>query len=240
MKKNYYTVWKLFNAFFIRLDRKSNNWSDRLSLFVGHLVQENRQSSTVSSYISAIKAVLKMNNIKVSEDQFLLSSLTKACRLKNDKIKTRLLIQKSMLSVILKQTNLYFLQRNQPYLACLFQRLFSTAYYGLLQVSEVTRDSHPILARDVHIGANKKKFLLVLRTSKTHGLGSAPKMVKISAKMPKCMAAGHTKLKNNTKDDLLKPPCPYGLLKAYSFQHGPYAINMEPFFVFADKTPVSA
>ena len=45
----------------------------------------------------------------------------------------------------------------------------------------MTRDAHPILARDVHISANKRKFLLLLRSSKTHGLGTNPQMVKISA-----------------------------------------------------------
>ena len=57
----------------------------------------------VKSYISAIKAVLSMNNIKIVEDRYLLCSLVKACRLKNDVVKTRLPIQKAMLGVILKE-----------------------------------------------------------------------------------------------------------------------------------------
>ena len=89
-RKNYYAVWRLFNKFFIRLDVKPKNWKDRLTLFVGHLIQQNRQSSTVKNYVSAIKAVLKMNNIKIKEDQYLLSSLTHACKLKNDTFRARL------------------------------------------------------------------------------------------------------------------------------------------------------
>ena len=93
-RKNYYAVWRLFNEFFIRLDVKPRNWEDRLTFFVGHLIQQNRQSSTVKSYVSAFKAVLKMNNIKIKEDQYLLSSRTHACRIKNDTFRARLLIQK--------------------------------------------------------------------------------------------------------------------------------------------------
>ena len=102
-KKNYYTVWKLFNRFYIRLDDKPKEWTDRLTLFVGYLIQNNKQSSTVRSYISAIKAVLKTNNIKIEEDQYLLASLTKACRLRNDSICHRFPIRKSMLAIILKK-----------------------------------------------------------------------------------------------------------------------------------------
>ena len=72
-KKNYYRVWKLFNDFFIRLDHKPKHWEDRLNLFVGYLIHTKKQSSMVKSYISAIKAMLKINNIKISEDQYLLT-----------------------------------------------------------------------------------------------------------------------------------------------------------------------
>ena len=47
MKKNYYAVWKLFNKFFLRLDKKPQSWGDRLILFVGHLITEKKQSAMV-------------------------------------------------------------------------------------------------------------------------------------------------------------------------------------------------
>ena len=149
-------------------------------LFIGYLINEKKQSSTVRSYISAIKAVLKSNKIKVAEDQYLLASLTRACKLQNDKIRMRLPIQKDLLSLIVKETRNHFLKAGQMFLASLYQTLFCTTYFGLLRMSEVTKGEHPVLARDVHIRTNKKKFLLILRTSKTHGLGTSPQMVKIS------------------------------------------------------------
>ena len=55
---NYYKIWKLFNEFIIRLDFKPGSWEDRMILFVGYLIQTKKKSSTIQSYISAIKVVL--------------------------------------------------------------------------------------------------------------------------------------------------------------------------------------
>ena len=57
-RKNYYSVWKCFNKFYIRLDRKPETWEERLVLFVGYLVEGKKKSQTIKSYISAIRAVL--------------------------------------------------------------------------------------------------------------------------------------------------------------------------------------
>ena len=71
---NYHVIWKLFCKFLICLDYRPPNWADRLTLFVGYLVQQKKQSSTVRSYISAIKSILKDIDINIAEDQYLLSS----------------------------------------------------------------------------------------------------------------------------------------------------------------------
>ena len=144
-------------------------------------MENNRQSATVKSYISAIKAILKEHKIVVNPDECLISSMTLACRLKNDQIKTRLPIKKGMLRLVLEEIVKYYYKRNQPYLAALYTTMMSTMYHGLLRISEVTKGTHPILAKDVHIGSNKRKFLLILRTSKTHWKNSKPQMVKITA-----------------------------------------------------------
>ena len=70
-KRNYLAVWKVFNQLFVRLDYKPHSWEDRLNLFIGYLIQNNRKSTTVNSYISAVKAGLLMNNIKIRGRQIL-------------------------------------------------------------------------------------------------------------------------------------------------------------------------
>ena len=83
-RQNYYTILKIFNKFVIRLDHKPTSWDHKLTLFVGHLIDSGKCSMTVKSYVSAIRAVLQNIGVKLNLDEFLIVSLTRACRLKND------------------------------------------------------------------------------------------------------------------------------------------------------------
>ena len=104
--------------------------------------------------------------------------------------------------------------------------LFSTAYFGLLRIGELTKGMHTVLARDVHIGFNKRKFLFVLRTSKTHWKNMRPQSIKISST-----------IKNSCSRNT-SVYCPYKLLRNYLQIRGPYINNSDQFFVFADGSPV--
>ena len=75
-RRTYHRIRHLFNQFFIRLDHKPFTWEDRLILFTGFLVDNKLKSCTVKSYISAIRAVLMKIGVSLSEDKYLLSSLT--------------------------------------------------------------------------------------------------------------------------------------------------------------------
>ena len=151
-RRNYYCVWKSFNNFIISFDRKPRFWEDKLTLFVGFLIHNGKKSSTVRSYVSAVKAVLLDIDIELNYNQFLIRSLTRACRLINDQVRTRLPIYKAMLHLILQETLHHYDQ--QPYLASMYCALFTAAYYGLLRVGELTAGEHPIRAADVQIGIN--------------------------------------------------------------------------------------
>ena len=136
-----------------------------------------------------------------------------------------------MLNILLHQVNEEF--QCQPYLRSLYQTLFCITYYGLLRVSEVTT-GHPILAKDVQVALNKKKILLVLRTSKTHGKNNFPQMIKISA--------ANIKLPWEKKpiNDNFNNYCPYQLIQEFVQFRGNYRNEDEPFFIFSDKTAISA
>ena len=233
----YYSVWRSFNTIFLRLDRKPTSWADRLTLFVAYLIQNNRQSSTVKSYISAIKAVLQDDKYELHENQYLLSSLTRACKLKNDRVCTRLPIHKGMLTLLLLEVEkVYFHHHNQPYLSLLYKTLLITAYFGLFQVGELTwtQSNHAVKAKDVQIGHNKDKFLFILRTSKTHNEGTRPQLIKISRSDVK------RKSSEKWKPSKLRMPCPYKLLRKYSDSRPPYRSSSDQFFVFTDGSPVPA
>ena len=131
-RKNYYCVWKSFNKFYLQLDRKPRFWDQRLTLFVAFLINEGKKSTTIKSYISAIKAVLREDGHKISEDTFLLASLTKACRFKNNVLHTRLPTHRKLLEVIIQQIRNLYEEKNQHYLAVLYSAVFMSSYYGLL------------------------------------------------------------------------------------------------------------
>ena len=197
--KNYYQIWKGFNAFYLKLDDKPDSWKEWLTLYVAFLINLKRKASTINSYISAIKAVLKDMGVEIHENRYLLTSLTCTCKIRNNQVKMKLPIQQHLLEQILIQIIRTFWERNQPYLLNLYLPVIAAIYYGLLHVGEVTTGNHPIKAKDVQIGLNKRKILFVLRTSKTQNQNNHPQFIKITSSF------------NNRN----KRFCPYKLLKNY-------------------------
>ena len=219
----------MFNEFFVKLDAKPRRWEDQLNLFIAHLIQNKRKSTTIRCYISVIKSVLKDNNIKICEDKYLLSSLIRACKLKNDRVHTRLPIGKNMLCILLKGVWDKFLMNNQVYLEHLYMTLLTTMSYGMFRIGELTMGTHPVRVDDVHIGQNKPKMLFVLHTSKTHTRGVKPQKIMIE------------KVAQNHNRGLTKQTtrwCPFTQLtkfiKLRRTSHSP----TEPFFIFRDRSPV--
>ena len=224
--KNYIGIWRQLNKFIIKLDYKDNlSWEEKTALFGAYLVDGGVQSSTLKSYFSAIKFILKQDRYEWKDSKLLLSSLIRGCKLENDKLKVRLPIQKGLLEMILFEVERKFDHLNpQPYLAAMYKALFSLAYYGMMRVGELTKSDHTLKASDLHIGNNKDKILIILYTSKTHGKESKPQHIKISA----------TKGGNNKT----KFFCPFKLVLNYMSFRGPYKEG-EYFFVFADGSPIS-
>ena len=179
-KQNYLNVWKLCNKFLVQLDRLPNNWEDRTALFCAYLINSGIQSSTLKSYISAIKGVLKLDNYVWDDGKVIFASLTRVCKLANDKVKTRLPIKIGLLELLLFELERVFVK--QPYLTCLYRTMFILYYYGMFRVGELAFSQHQAKARDIHIGVNKIKILVVLYTSKTHDRSSRLQEIKISAK----------------------------------------------------------
>ena len=183
---NYYGIWKSFNKFFLRLDQKPTSWEDRITLFVAHLVDSNRKSTTIKSYISAIKSELWDIGVELSTDDTLLGSLTRACKLRNDHVCMRMPIRHSLLMVLLATLDRRF-RSPQPYLRILYKALLATTYFGLFRVGEVTLSKHVIKAVDVHVGINKNKLLFMLHSSKTHNHGMKPQIIKIAEEPAKTL-----------------------------------------------------
>ena len=99
--KTYLSIWRQFNKFLIKLDRKPRLWEGRTTLFVGFLIDRGMQSAMVKSYVSAIKKTLVMDGYSWNNNLILISSLAKACKIVNDSVRTRLPIHCGLLEMIL-------------------------------------------------------------------------------------------------------------------------------------------
>ena len=126
---------------------------------------------------------------------------------------------------------MYNHEQIQPYLEKLYKTIFMFMYYGMLRVGEVAKakGGHTLKAMDVHTGTNKNKILLVLYTSKTHGLESRPQQIRISPTA-------------NTFNILSKKKhfCPFDTTSDYLEARGRgYFTLDEQFFIFADRSPVT-
>ena len=147
-------------------------------LFTAYLIDVCKlKSQTVKTYLSAIKAVLAEDGIEINNSSFKLSALTRACKLRNDRVIARFPIHKDLLRLILKEAQNQFAE--QPYLLSMYSALFSTAYFGLLRVGELTQGPHVIMVRNMHVGTNKDKILFILTSSKTHNPGDKPQRIKV-------------------------------------------------------------
>ena len=189
------------------------------------------KSSTIKSYISAIKRTLIDDGYKWQDDKIMVTMLTRACRVINDYVRTRLPIQCRLLEQILFEISRLFTSgmNNQPYLECLFQALFLLGYYGLMKIGELTQSQHVVRAKNLHLARNKEKLLIILYTSKTHDKSSHPQRIKIT--LNKTEQSGQY---------IKRHFCPFLVLRKYLAMRGPYIREDKQFFVFSDHSPVTA
>ena len=178
---------------------------------------ESKKRSTVLSYVSAIKAVLIEDGRELHEDKFLISAMTSACKIRNDRIHHKLPIKKGLLTIMLCEFPKLF--GKQPYLFALFRAMFVKAYYGLLRISEIaeTPSGHALKAIDVHVGRNKEKLKLILHTSKTNNKGSKPQIIKLNKQ----------EVKGSTKQSPIH--CLFGAVTQYAQIRAPIRNDTEQF-----------
>ena len=220
--KNYFNIWRKFNNFITKLDKVPDTWEQRLYLYLAFLIQSGSQSSTIKSYVSAIRKILWEDHYKLCTDALTLSALTKACKLKNDSLHIRRPIRTKLLEQILFETQRKF--KNQVYLEYLYKTMFILMYCGLMRIGEVAMSEHVVKATDIALGTNKRKILIVLYTSKTHDRSNLPQKIKI------------TETPENSRE---KPFfCPFRLINKYNKLRGPIENDNKPFFIFRDKSPV--
>ena len=225
MAQNYYKIWKLFNHFILKLDVIQTTWERRLSLYGAYLVDKGVQSATLKSYFSAIKKILLQIDYELDVNKLLLHTLTKACRIVNNRVQTRLPIKQNLLELILFEVQRVF--KNQFYLEKLYTAVLLIMYYSMLRIGEVTAGPHVLKAANVDMGRNKNKILLVLYSSKTHSKESRPQQIKIAETIQNCK-----KLNN-------KFFCPFSAIRNFMILRGGYQNDQEQFFILSYRSPLT-
>ena len=196
-------------------------------MYCGHLIDLGNKSSTIKSYVSAIKMILRTIDHKWNDDRLLIGSLIRACRLRNDSITCQLPIQRGLLELILFQTEKIF--EIHPYLSILYKSILCLGYYGLTRIGELVEGSHVIKACNIHIGTNKNKILVVLYSFKTHSRSNYLQQIKITSEIKPN--------RSDSKDDTVVF-CPFRVLQNYLCLRGGYRTENDNFFVFSDGFPV--
>ena len=224
---NYYLIWHKFNAFVLKLDVRPKSWEQRVSLYGAFLVNQGIQSSTLKSYISAIKCVVCTDDYDYvwDDSKVLLHTLTKACKITNDTVTPRLPIRIGLLEIILFQCERLFV--NQWYCEIMYKTLFILAYYGMFRIGELAKGDHSVRAKNVHVGKNKKKILMILYSSKTHNKESYPQEVRISAE-------NDTELTSRKSKNF----CPFKLARRFMDLRGGFNDDEDIFFTCSDGSPV--
>ena len=219
----YHSVWRKFNQFLIELDHMPPTWEEKTSLYCTYLIKiVGVQSSTIKSYISAIKYKLRTDGYQWNDQLGLFSSLVHACRNSNDLVSNRLPIQGSLTDAIAFELNRMFMQQdNRIYLITLYRTIFLVMYQGLMRIGEVSEGDHVIKAAHVHEAENKKQFLIMLYSSKTHGKGNKPQTIYIKSD-------DNTNSMYNTVDELRK----------YVQMRPPYINTTDQFFIFPNRANV--
>ena len=221
-------IWRQFNKFVINLDNKPKCWEDRIQLFIGYKIDQGMQSSTVKTYISAIKKTLIDDGYHRDDQKVILGSLTKACKLVNEKVFTRLPIQCGLLEMILFELQRIFRDSGQHYIQHLYKAMFALSYYGMMRISEIAKSDHVLKARNVHAAANKEKLKIILYTLKTHGIGMRPQKIEITSNRSE-KSGSYTK----------RYFCPLAITNYFMTLRGGYEADDEQYFVFHDGTPVT-
>lgn len=222
-KRAYHSAYLDFTRFNLSLDDMPELLDDQLAMYVAFRIEKGDASGTIKSKLSGIKSMLELDSIEINTRTVRLRALIKACKYKNDRVYQRFPINESLLARVIKHIDQIF--HNQPYSAKLYKSIVVMGYYGMMRIGELATGDHPVLARDVHFNHASRKVQVILRTSKTHGLGDQPQYIKFSD------ADAHVYLYN-------KKFSPYSVVMEYLLTRGDKKSDSDPFYVFADNSPV--
>lgn len=163
----------------VRLDQLWPVPIEHVLLFICHHAQVGSAPSTVSSYLSAVSYVHKLQNWQDPTACFIVRKAIEGLRRLKGSVDTRAPITYDILSLIHgKLSDICF----SVYEKLLFRAVFCLAFFGLFRVGELVYTSakmahRPLLMSDCQIKRDLKEIIIVLRQSKTDQSGRSVTVV---------------------------------------------------------------
>ena len=124
-KATYLAIWRHFNSFLVKLDHRPKAWEDRTTLFCAYLVDKGTKSTTIRSYISAIKHIVVTDKYKWDDERVMVNVISNACKLANDIVTIRFPIHIGLLETLIFELKRVY-ATTQPYLYIFIQMFISS------------------------------------------------------------------------------------------------------------------
>ena len=219
-------MWKNFNIFLLKLDRRPRNWEEGAAWYATYLYHRGFQSSTIRSYISGIKATLINDDYEWDQSAVNFNLVIKSCKMINDSVKNRLPVQNRLLETILFELERKY--SKQYYLEIMYKAFFMLLFYGMMRIGELAAGNHTLMAKDIHLAEGKQKMKIVLHSSKTHGKNVRPQIIKIQGNV-------HLSIERNSNQRCY---CPYACIYEFLQLRGDYDFPTQHLFIFNDRTSI--
>jgi hypothetical protein len=153
-----------------------------LLLFIAHLKEKGLKAPTISSYVSGLRYVLKMNGFSDPGDSFMVKTALSGLAKSNRSLDVRLPITVPILSKLLGSVTAVIGDHYDRSLLC---AMFSLAFFGFLRIGEITTRSSKtqslLSLSDLQIDlASPASGMALIFTKYKHSKGDRPVIIQIS------------------------------------------------------------
>ncbi len=174
-RQAYVRAWRAFTEFLAKLDSDPRNWEDRIVMFFTHLSEKGKASSTIRTYLAGVKARLRMENVVLNENHYMMKIMYKASA-KRDVERVRLPITLEMLTPMLRRVGLVV---KDDFEKLVFKAIFTTAYFGAFRIGELVGSEHAVKNGNVVSSRTSEKVRILMHSSKMSKPGQLPEVVVI-------------------------------------------------------------
>ncbi len=194
-RRLYNTHYRAFVNFLKRLDAVPDSWETCMVVFRAHLMKKGLSLRTIASYMTAVRTRLCLNGVSLHKNQYLMKQMHRAAQ-HHDVNWIRHPVTKTLLDQVLLRIELV---TTSAFETSLFLFIFTLAYHGMFQISELVKSEHILKVRNVLQAENSSWLRCIQHSSKTMRPGDMPQVIDIYPESdpfcPCVMAERYTRLR---------------------------------------------